>query len=502
MRRVATALVVIVFTAGCMVGPKYHRPPIAGTPAFKEAPPEGWKNAEPNEGLPRGRWWEIYNDPQLNDLASKVDISNQNVIAAMARFREAVDQVQIARAALFPTVTTTPSVVVSRGSSLSSRGQVISSTSNGTTTTTTTTGSRGSTVNVNYAMPFDISYQADIWGNIRRSVSAAKDTAQASAADLENAKLTFQTELAQMYFQLHGADADADLLRRNVAIFEQSLQLTQDRFAAGVSSGADVAQAKTQLETTRAQLVEVGVARAQFEHAIAVLMGETPAMVSIPEKIINTPPPEIPLGMPSTLMERRPDVASTERAIAAANEQIGIAKAAYFPMLTLSGTGGFVSTNLAKLFTVPSLFWSVGPQLAATLFDGGLRKGQVRFSQAAYDASVATYRQTVLTAFQQVEDQLSSLRILEQEQAAEAEARKAAQEAVDIALAQYRAGTADYLAVIVLQATLLQAQRQEIDILTRRLTASVLLIEALGGGWDESQLPAHNMIHTSLSPRP
>jgi NodT family efflux transporter outer membrane factor (OMF) lipoprotein len=496
MRRLATTLVAIAFTAGCMVGPKYHRPPIAGTPAFKEAPPEGWKNAEPNEGLVRGRWWEIYNDPQLNDLASKVELTNQNVIAAMARFREAVDQVTIARAALFPTATATPSVLVSKGASLSARGQELSSTGTGTTTTTTTT-SGGSTVRVTYAMPFDISYQADIWGNIRRSVSAAKDTAQASAADLENAKLTFQAQLAQMYFQLHGVDADADLLRRNVVIFERSLQLTQERFAAGVSSGADVAQAKTQLETTRAQLIEVGVARAQFEHAIAVLMGETPAMVSIPEKVINNPPPVIPLGVPSTLMERRPDVASTERAIAAANEQIGIAKAAYFPVLTLNGTGGFVSSTLTQLFTTPSLFWSVGPQLAQTLFDGGLRKGQVRFSQAAYEAAVATYRQTVLTAFQQVEDQLSSLRILEQEQATEADAVKAAQEAVDIALAQYTAGTADYLAVIVLQAALLQAERLEIDILTRRLTASVLLIEALGGGWDESQLPGHNQLHTS-----
>ncbi|HEX7793557.1 MAG TPA: efflux transporter outer membrane subunit [Vicinamibacterales bacterium] len=501
MRRLATAFIAIAFTAGCMVGPKYHRPPIAGTPAFKEAPPAGWKEAEPNEGLVRGRWWEIYNDPQLNDLASKVELSNQNVIAAMARFREAVDQVQIARASLFPTVTALPSILVTKGSSLSSRGQLLtSSTTGGTTTTTggtTTTNTSAPSVRVNYAMPFDISYQADIWGNIRRSVTAAQDTAQASAADLENAKLTFQAQLAQMYFQLHGADADADLLRRSVDIFERSLQLTQERFNAGVSSGADVALAKTQLETTRAQLIEVGVARAQFEHAIAVLMGDTPVMVSIPEKIINTPPPQIPLGLPSTLMERRPDVAATERAIAAANEQIGIAKAAYFPMLTLSGTGGFVSTSLATLFSTPSLFWSVGPQLAATLFDGGLRKGQVRLSQATYEAQVATYRQTVLTAFQQVEDQLSSLRILEQEQATEAEARKAAQDAVDIAMAQYTAGTADYLAVIVLQAALLTAERQEIDILTRRLTASVLLIEALGGGWDESLLPAHNQLHTS-----
>jgi len=491
--RHVTALVLAIFVAGCMVGPKYNRPPIAGTPAFKEPPPAGWKEAEPNEGILRGRWWEIYNDPRLNDLVSKVELSNQNVIAAMARYREAVDQIQIARAALFPTVAASPSVVVTRGSSLSSRGQLVSGSSSSTTgvTSSGTSGPSGSGVNVNYAMPFDISYQADIWGNIRRSVTASKDTAQASAADLENAKLTFQAQLAQVYFQLHGLDADADLLRRNVTIFEQSLQLTEERFNAGVVSGADVAQAKTQLETTRAQLVDVGVGRAQFEHAIAVLIGETPAMVSIPEETVNRPPPRIPLGLPSTLIERRPDVAATERAIAAANEQIGISKAAFFPMLTLSGTGGFVSTSLATLFTVPSLFWSVGPQLAATLFDGGLRKGQLRLSKDAYDASVATYRQTVLTAFQQVEDQLSSLRILEQEQSVQEEARKAAQEAVDIAMAQYRAGTADYLAVIVLQAALLQAERQEIDILTRRLTASVLLIEALGGGWDTSQLPSY-----------
>jgi NodT family efflux transporter outer membrane factor (OMF) lipoprotein len=481
------ALALAIFAAGCAVGPTYKRPPIAGTPAFKEAPPAGWKEAEPNEGILRGRWWEIYNDPHLNDLVSKVELSNQNVIAAMAQYREAVDQVQIARAALFPTVTASPSAVVTRGSSLSSRGQLISGSSG---TTTGTTGRSGSEVNVNYAMPFDISYQADVWGNIRRSVTATRDMAQASAADLENAKLTFQAQLAQMYFQLHGLDADADLLRRNVTIFEQSLQLTEERFNAGIASGADVAQAKTQLETTRAQLLDVGVGRAQFEHAIAVLIGETPAMVSIPEEILNRPPPQIPLGLPSTLIERRPDVAATERAIAAANEQIGISKAAFFPMLTLGGTGGFVSTSLATLFSVPSLFWSVGPQLAATLFDGGLRKGQLNLSKDAYDASVAIYRQTVLTAFQQVEDQLSSLRILEQEQSVQEEARKAAQEAVDIAMAQYRAGTADYLAVIVLQAALLQAERQVIDILTRRLTASVFLIEALGGGWDTSQLPS------------
>ena len=479
MRRRIVVLAVALSTIGCTVGPTYHRPAIAGVSAFKEAPPDGWKEAQPNDGIPRDGWWEMYNDPQLSELASKVQLSNQNVIAAMARYRQARDQVRLARAALFPTVTATPSVLFTRGSGTSSRGNLI----------TTNTTSNGAGSNVNFAMPFDVSYQADIWGNIRRSVTAAADLAQASAADLENATLTFQAQLAQIYFELHGLDADADLLRRTVTLFEQSLQLTEDRFAAGIASGADVAQAKTQLDSTRAQLIDVGVGRAQFEHAIATLIGETPASVSIPPKLVTTPPPVIPLGLPSTLMERRPDVTAMERAVAAANEQIGIAKAAYFPVLTLGGTGGFLSTSLEQLFTLPSRFWSVGPQLAATLFDGGRRHAQVELSEAAYDESVANYRQTVLTAFQQVEDQLSSLRILEQEAATEAEAVKAAQESVDILTLQYTAGTTDYLPVIVSQAALLQSQRQAIDILTRRLTASVLLIEALGGGWDASQLP-------------
>jgi NodT family efflux transporter outer membrane factor (OMF) lipoprotein len=478
MRAVAVAL---AFCAvGCTVGPTYHRPAMAGVPAFKEAPPDGWKVAQPNEGILRGRWWEMYNDAELNDLESKVELSNQNVIAAMARYRAARDQVQIARAALFPTVNATPSAILTQGSSTSSRGNIINASGS----------SAGAKTNVNYVMPVDVSYQADIWGNIRRSVAANSDLAQASAADLENAKLTFQSQLAQIYFELHGLDADATLLRRTLILYEQSLQLTEDRFAAGIASGADVAQAKTQLESTRAQLIDVGVARAQFEHAIATLIGETPASLTVPPRLVSAPPPVIPLGLPSTLMERRPDVASMERAVAAANEQIGVAKAAFFPVLTLGGSGGFAATNLAQWFTLPSRFWAVGPQLAATLFDGGRRHAQVELSEAAYDESVANYRQTVLTAFQQVEDQLSSLRILEQEAAAEAEAVKAAQEALDIVTLQYTTGTTDYLQVIVSQAAALQTQRQELDILTRRLTASVLLIEALGGGWDASQLPS------------
>jgi NodT family efflux transporter outer membrane factor (OMF) lipoprotein len=431
----------------------------------------------------------MFNDPQLNALESRVELSNQNVIAAMARYREARDQVRIARAALFPIVTATPAVIASHNSGTSARGSVINantaSSPNAVGSATTAGGSR-----VDYSMPVDLSYQADVWGRIRRSVAANAAAAQASAADLENAKLVYQSQLAQIYFELHGLDADADLLKRTLAVYQQSVQLTEDRFAAGIASGADVALAKTQLASTRAQLIDVGVGRAQFEHAIATLIGETPTSLSIPILVVTTPPPVIPLGLPSTLMERRPDVTAMERAIAAANEQIGVAKAAFFPVLMLGAAGGFESTSLAQWFSLPSRFWAVGPQLAATLFDGGKRRAQVDLSEAAYDESVATYRQTVLTAFQQVEDQLSTLRILEQESAAEAEAVKAAQETLDIVRLQYTAGTADYLQVIVVQAAALQTQRQELDILTRRRTASVLLIEALGGGWDASQLPS------------
>ncbi|HEY1911566.1 MAG TPA: efflux transporter outer membrane subunit [Vicinamibacterales bacterium] len=484
IRRLVPALLAVVAT-GCAVGPNYTRPAAPTAPAFKEAPPEGWKEAQPNEGIPRGRWWELYNDAQLNALESEVEVSNQNVIAAMARYREARDQVRIARASLFPTVSATPSITVVHGSSTFTRGTGLSTTASSTSPVVAGPGSI-----VDYTMPVDVSYQADVWGSIRRSVTANAASAQASAADLENAKLTYQSQLAEMYFELHGLDGDADLLQRTVTLYQQSLQLTQDRFDAGIASGADVAQAKTQLASTRSQLIDVGVARAQFEHAIATLMGQAPASVSVPVAVLTAPPPVIPIGVPSTLMERRPDVTATERAVAAANEQIGIAKAAFFPLLTLSATGGFESTSLAQWFTLPSRFWSVGPQLAATLFDGGKRHAQTDLSEAAYDESVANYRQTVLTAFQQVEDQLSSLRILEQEAAVETEAVEAAQQSLEIVTLQYTAGTTDYLQVITSQTAALQAQRQAIDILTRRLTASVLLIEALGGGWDASQLPS------------
>ena len=469
----------LVLITGCTVGPKYHRPSAPLATAYKEPLPDSWKQAQPNAAIPRGKWWEIYNDPALNKLEEQVSISNQNVLVAAAQYREARDQVRIARSAEFPTISTAPSANYSRNSTTLVAANQISGTNTAVISGT----------HADYTMPVDVSYQADVWGSIRRGVTAARETSQSSDANLENVRLSFQAELAEFYFELHGLDGDADLLQRTMVSYEQFLQLTKDRFDAGVASGADVAQAQAQLEATRAQLIDVGVNRAQFEHAIAILIGKPPAELSIPVAVLQGVPPPVPVGIPSALLERRPDIAGSERLVAAANEQIGIAQSALFPSLLLSATGGFESRSLAQWFTWPSRFWSVGPQLAQTLFDAGKRKAQVDVEEASYDATVATYRQTVLTAFQQIEDQMAALRILEQEAQAEELAVRAAQQSLDIVTEQYKAGTSDYLGVITTQAIALTDERNAVDILTRRLTASVLLIEALGGGWDSSQLP-------------
>ena len=469
----------LVFTEGCMVGPKYARPSAPVPPAYKEALPDSWKQAQPNAAISRGKWWEIYNDPELNKLEEQINISNQNVLLAESQYRQARDQVRIARSALFPTVSTSPSATYSRNSTTLVAGNQL----NGTTTAVIS-GSHA-----DYTLPVDVSYQADIWGNVRRGVASAKDTAQSSAANLENVRLTFQAELAEFYFELHGLDGDADLLQRTITSFQQFLQLTKDRLDAGIASGADVAQAQTQLETARAQLIDVGINRAQFEHAIAILIGKSPAEVSIVPGVLKTPPPAVPEGLPSALLERRPDIANSERLVASANEQIGIAQAAFFPSLLLTATGGFESRNISQWFSWPSRFWSLGPQFAETIFDAGKRKAQVDLQRAAYDGTVATYRQTVLTAFQQIEDEMAALRILEQEAQAQDAAVKAAEQSLGIVTEQYKAGTSDYLNVITTQTIALTDERTAVDILTRRLTASVLLIEALGGGWDSSQLP-------------
>lgn len=476
----ALAAMVLIESA-CMVGPKYQRASAPVPQVYKEAPPPkpkeapGWKEAQPNEAAARGKWWEVYNDPQLNAMEEQVSISNQNVLLAEAQFREAQDAVRIARSGLFPTAGVSPGYTRSQSSS------TLFNVSAGNLTS----GQR----NI-YSLPGSVSYVADLWGSIRRSVRASAETAQVTAAQLETARLSFQAALAQDYFQLHGTDGDLDLLERTVKSYQDYLQLTKNRFASGVASGADVAQAETQLDTVQAELVDLGVQRAQFEHAIAILMGKPPAEVSIAPATIKATPPPIPAGVPSELLERRPDIAAAERQMAAANEQIGIAKATFFPALTLSAAGGFETGQFPNWLLWSSHFWSIGPQFAETVFDAGRRHAQVAQAQAAYDATVANYRQTVLTGFQQVEDNLAALRILENEAGVEAQAVDAAERSLAISTAQYKAGTTDYLQVITAQTAALGVERGAVDILTRRMVASVLLVEDLGGGWNVSKLPA------------
>jgi NodT family efflux transporter outer membrane factor (OMF) lipoprotein len=491
MMRYARALALlgpVLFLAGCVVGPNYKRPPAIVAPAnnplppdaFKEAQEAGLQPANPSDAFQKGKWWEIYNDPALNALEEQVAIDNQNVLAAEANYRQARAVVRAARAGLLPTVTAGPSVGESH-----SGGAAGSSTSAATAVNSSTSSTRSS-----FSLPFDVSWEPDLWGNIRRGVTAAAAAAQASFADLENAKLLFQSELASDYFQLHGIDGDIDLLNRTAASYVEYLTLTRNRFAGGVASDLDVAQAESQLYATQSQVIELGVQRTQLEHAIAILTGRPPVAVTISPAILTAPPPPIPAGLPSALLERRPDIASSERLVHAANEQIGIAMTAFYPTLTLSASAGFQASSIAKWFSLPSRFWSVGPALAQTLFEGGRRRAIVAEEQAAYDATVARYRQTVLTAFQQVEDELAALRILEQETAKVQETVQAANRALTVATAQYKAGITNFLTVITSQAALLNAQKTAVDLLTRRLIANVLLVEALGGGWNASQLPS------------
>jgi NodT family efflux transporter outer membrane factor (OMF) lipoprotein len=480
---VSLVFLLFVVSSACMVGPNYKRPAAIVPPAFREPPPSGWKQAQPNDGSIRGKWWEIYGDPDLNALEERIVVNNQNVLALEAQFRAARDAVRVARAALYPTVSANASITNSRTSAI---GGV------------SLTGGGGSS-RTNYLIPgFDVSWTADVWGSIRRSVTASAETAQATAAQLENVKLTLQADLALDYFSLHGLDGDLDVFENTVKSFEEALTLTKNRFAGGVATGGDVAQAETQLATARAQLTDFNVARAQLEHAIAILTGRPPIEVTIPRRLLTAPPPPIPIAVPSALLERRPDVAQVERQMAAQNEQIGIAQAAFYPTIGLGGSFGLQRSSFTDLFTWPSRFWSLGPSASVLLYDAGRRRAIVREQENLFDAATATYRQTVLTAFQQVEDALSTLRILEVETGDIRAAVDAAQRSLDISIAQYKAGTVTYLQVITSQTALLQNQRTAVDVLTRRLTSSVDLIQAMGGGFDASQLPTVESIKKGL----
>ena len=483
----------VLASAGCALGPNYRQPAIGAPPAFKEQPPvnvkeaeaAGWKQSQPGDAYAKGRWWELYNDAALNALEEQVNVSNQNVLHAEALYRQARAAVPVARSLLFPAVTTAPAMRTSGGAN--GNGNDSTTASGGANVTGNSSGASSSTV---FTLPVSVSWEPDLWGAVRRGVTASAATAEALAASVGNARLLVQAELAQDYFGLHGIDAEAALLARTEASYTEYLTLTRNRFSAGIVSDLDVAQAETQLYGVQAQLMDLGVQRAAFEHAIAILIGKAPADLTIPPVTLNVSPPPVPLGVPSELLERRPDIAGAERQVAAANEQIGIAMAAFYPNLNLTGSAGLASSSLARWFTWPSRFWSVGPQLAATLFDAGRRRGIVAGQRAAYDATVAAYRETVLTAMQQVEDNLAALRILSGEADKVQQTVRAAARALDISAAQYRAGTASYLTVITAQATLLDAEVTAVTLLTRRMTASVLLIEALGGGWNPSQFPA------------
>ena len=464
-----------VALAGCSVGPNYVRPVAEAPPAYKEA--QGWKVAEPKDQQPRGNWWEVFNDPQLSSLLTQVEISNQTLKAAEARVREARALTQAARAAFFPVVTANASA--SRSGSGSGAARVGSAGGQ---------GSGGGGVGNSYNLALEVNWEVDLWGRIRRTVEASEATAQASAADLEAAKLSAQATLAEDYFLLRVQDAQIRLLNDTVAAYEKSLQLTRNQYAVGVVGRVDVAQAETQLSSTRAQAIDAAIQRAQLEHAIAVLVGKPPAEFSVAVADVPAGFPDIPPGIPSELLERRPDIAAAERRAAAANAQIGVAEAAFFPSLTLSATGGFQSSLLSHLISLPSRYWSIGSALAQTIFDAGLRRAQTAQAIATYDENVANYRQTVLAGFQEVEDNLAALRILEQEAVVQDDAVKSARESVTITLNQYRAGTANYLAVVVVQATALANERAALAILGRRLDASVALIKALGGSWDAAAL--------------
>ncbi|SRR5579885_660954 len=449
--------------AACEVGPDYARPPVDAPPAYKEAGP-GWKVGEPRLAGSDGAWWSVYGDPDLDRLMRQIDISNQNLKASEAAFRQARALTAEARSGLFPTVTANAGL---RGVS-----------QNGTGSQT------------EYSLAGGLSWELDIWGKIRRSVESASANAQASAADLAAARLSAQSELAADYFQLRVADELKRLLDASAAAFERSLQITRNRYAAGTAARTDVAQAETQLESTRAQAINVGVQRAQLEHAIAILIGKPPAELTLPPKPFVLTVPTTPPGLPSALLERRPDIAAAERTMAAANAQIGVAVAAFYPDLTLSGSYGFTSLTLGGLISASNAVWAVGPSLALTVFDAGNRSAQVEQARAAYDQDVALYRQTVLTAFQQVEDQLAALDILARSAEVEDRAVRAGKEAERLALNQYEAGTVDYTVVITAQTNSLANQQAALNIAQSRILASVSLIAALGGGWSAALLPA------------
>jgi NodT family efflux transporter outer membrane factor (OMF) lipoprotein len=459
----------LLFASGCTVGPNYVRPPAEAPAAYKETP-QNFKEAQPNDQVARGKWWEVYNDAQLNTLEEQIAVSNQSLKAEQAQFAAARAAVRIARSQAYPSGT----------------GGI----SGGHTSESLNRPTGGAILNFqDYQLPVDVSYEPDLWGRVRRLVEANRSEAQATAADLANVQLSLQAELAVDYFQMRGVDAQKKLLDSTVESYQKALELTQTRYQGGVATAVDVAQAQTQLETTRARSIDLGVDRAAFEHAIAVLVGKPASEFNVVPLPLDTPPPATPPGIPSDLLERRPDVAAAERRVQEANAQIGVAKSAYYPNVTLLAGGGFESGALGTFIQGASGFWTLAGQASQLIFDGGARRGTNEEARALYDRSVDSYRQTVLTAFQEVEDNLAALRLLQDEAATEDAAVKAAARSLDLSTTRYRGGVTNYLEVTTAQSAALNDEVTALDILIRRMNASVLLIKAIGGGWSASQIP-------------
>ncbi len=528
MKRIIGAASLLALLTACNPAPKYVRPSAPSPVAYKETAPQefkegaGWKLAQPGDDKIRAKWWELYNDPKLNALEEQVATGNQSLAASEANFRSARSLVVSARSALFPTISTGPgysnarfsstargsSFVVGGGSSTTTGGS--GTTGSGTSTTTgtgsngngnsgtTTTGTTSSTgvaggsnsgVINQFTFPIDVSYTIDFWHRIRNTIAANALSAQANAADVATSLLTLQAELAQDYFQLRSVDMQEAILQDTLKNYRSTLDLTLALYKTGIDSEEDVSQAQTQLNTATAQATDLGVARAQYEHAIATLIGRPAAEFSLPVAPFVPNPPTVPVALPSVLLERRPDIAAAERQVASANAQVGVARAAYYPNVPLTASGGFETSTFTQWFTWPSRFWSLGPTLSETVLDGGARRAQNEQAQANYDAAVANYRQIVLTAFQAVEDNLASLRILSKEIGEEQTAIESSAHYLDLALTRYKTGVDSYLNVITAQNTVLTNRETQVQAQLRAMTSSVSLIMALGGGWDPSQLP-------------
>ena len=471
----ASVLLETMLLGGCAVGPRYSRPSAPVPPAYKETPPN-WKLAQPSDQLLRGKWWEIYQDPQLNALEEKINVSNQSLKAAQAQFEQARATVRYNRADYYPTITAGASATRERLSANRPLGS--------------TTGA--ATVN-DLVLPLDMSYEPDVWGRVRRTVEAARSNAQASLADLELVSLTLHAELASDYFQARELDAEARLLDSTVGSYQKALDLTESRYQGGVSSQVDVAQAQTQLETARAQDIDVRATRTQYEHAIAVLIGVPASSFTLEFAALNAEPPVIPPGLPSELLERRPDVAEAERQMSAANANIGIARAAYFPLFSFAPNAGFEGSNVANWITSPSAFAAFGISATVTAFDVGRRRAASDQARAAYDQATANYRQSVLTAYQEVEDNLAGLRLLEQEANTQAAAVAAAEHSLSLSVTRYTGGVTSYLEVTTAQTIALADERSAVQIAGRRMVDSVLLVKALGGSWNSASLYTVNM---------